>query len=133
MQNACPNAGVISATNKTWWTSNMGAEYAVAADLNPGTSPTATDNVFKPTATSSAKDMKLGNSNNHDKDGQNILYGDGHVSWESNPFVGVNRDNIYTAMTGSQTNQQENTGTVGKLGAYDANDSVLLPTDDNTW
>ena len=33
--------------------------------------------------------MKQANSNNHDKDGQNILYGDGHVAWESNPFVGV--------------------------------------------
>ena len=44
--------------------------------------------------------MRLANSNNHDKDGQNILYGDGHVAWESNPFVGVNRDNIYTTADG---------------------------------
>ena len=27
--------------------------------------------------------MKQGNSNNHDEDGQNVLYGDGHVSWMS--------------------------------------------------
>ena len=66
-----------------------------AADLNPGTSPTATDNVFKPTATSSAVEMKLANSNNHDKDGQNVLYGDGHVEFQSNPFCGVQRDNIF--------------------------------------
>ncbi len=110
--------GVIPKDDKTYWTSNMSAEFAVAADISPGIAG-AVDNVFKPTTTSSAKDMKFGNTSNHDKDGQNILYGDGHVAWESNPFVGVNRDNIYT--TGDN-----------RIAAspVDANDSVLLPTDD---
>src|SRR4029453_10123091 len=95
----------------------IGAEFAVAADMNPGT--TNGDNVNFPTTTSSAKDMKQANTNNHDKDGQNILYGDGHVAWESNPFVGVNRDNIYTTSD-------------GKMGAppVATNDGILLPTDD---
>jgi prepilin-type processing-associated H-X9-DG protein len=97
---------------------SSGAEFAVAADVNPGTTG-AGDNVFKPTATSSARDQRFANSNNHEKDGQNILYGDGHVAWESNAFVGVNRDNIYTTAD-------------GKIAAspVDANDSILLPTDD---
>src|SRR5207244_731426 len=94
LQNPYANDAAVKAGWK--FDNTLGAEYAVAADLNPGTSPPATDNVFKPTATSSAVEMKLANSNNHDKDGQNILYGDGHVAWESNPFVGTNRDNIYT-------------------------------------
>jgi len=107
----------------------LGSEFAVAADINPGTSNN--DNVWLPNASSSAKDMRNANSNNHDKDGQNILYGDGHVAWESNPFVGVNRDNIYTQSSDSN-------GTVDKAGLwnhgpFDANDSILLPTDDNTW
>ena len=94
-------------------------ELAVAADLNPGTSPVGADDVLRVTVSSSAKDMKLGNSNNHDKDGQNILYRDGHVGWESNPLVGVSRDNIYTTRD-------------GKVNAspVDAGDSILLPTDD---
>src|SRR5207245_1399965 len=109
-----------SAVKSGWiWNDKLGAEYAVAADLNPGTSPAATDNVFKPTASSSAQEMKLANSNNHDKDGQNILYGDGHVAWESNPLVGTNRDNIYTTSDGKIAGPP-----------VDANDSVLLPTDD---
>jgi prepilin-type N-terminal cleavage/methylation domain-containing protein/prepilin-type processing-associated H-X9-DG protein len=108
----------------------LGAEYAIASDVNPGTSPTTADNVNQPTQTSSAKDMKLANSNNHDKDGQNILYGDGHVAWESNPFVAVNRDNIYTAMTGTLSTAQSTT--MG-AGPYDANDSALFPSDDATW
>src|SRR6185295_12353651 len=113
-------AGVIPRDVTSYWTSNMSADFAVAADINPGVAGVAPgsipDNVRVPTSTSSAKDMRQANSNNHDKDGQNILYGDGHVSFESNPFVGVNRDNIYT--TGD-----------GRIGAspVDVNDSVLLP------
>jgi prepilin-type N-terminal cleavage/methylation domain-containing protein len=117
------------------WNNTLGAEYAIGADKNPGVTPNTTDNVALPTNTSSAKDMKFANSNNHDKDGENILYGDGHVAWESNPFVGVNRDNIYTAAsnaTGGQFNS--NLGPQGQCnGPFDANDSVLMPTDDQTW
>jgi len=125
------NPYASSSTIGAGWKFNntLGAEFAIAADINPGNSPTGNDNVFFPTSTSSAKDMKLANSNNHDKDGQNILYGDGHVAWESNPFVGTNRDNIYTAAKDSTGGQQ----TVLNCGSYDANDSVLLPTDDQTW
>jgi len=124
-QNAYPGTSAIGAGFK--FNNTLGAEFAVAADINPGT--TNGDNVNTPTNTSSAKDMRLANSNNHDKDGQNILYGDGHVAWESNPFVGVNRDNIYTEASNSVGAQY-----VGWThGSFDANDSVLLPTDDNTW
>ncbi len=108
-----------SAIKAGWILNNsLGAEYAVAADKNPGVAGTD-DNVLKPVASSSARDMRFGNTNNHEKDGQNILYGDGHVAWESNPFVGVNRDNIYTTVD-------------GRIAAspVDANDSILLPTDD---
>jgi prepilin-type processing-associated H-X9-DG protein len=121
IQNAYPKDGVLKADDTTWWTKAMKSpdEFAIAADINPGTSPSSADDVLKPTASSTQKEMKLANSNNHDKDGQNILYGDGHVAFESNPFVGVNRDNVYTTAD-------------GKIAAspVDANDSILLPTDD---
>src|SRR5439155_27390038 len=126
-QNPYPGTNAIGAGWK--FNNTLGAEYAIAADINPGTSPAGTDNVAQPTQTSSAKDMKLSNSNNHDKDGQNILYGDGHVAWESNPFVGTNRDNIYNASTSTTTQQ---TSTAMNAGPYDGNDSVLLPPDDTT-
>jgi prepilin-type N-terminal cleavage/methylation domain-containing protein/prepilin-type processing-associated H-X9-DG protein len=123
-QNPFPGTSAIGAGFKL--NNAIGAEFAVAADMNPGT--TNGDNVNGATSTSSAKDMKQANSNNHDKDGQNILYGDGHVAWESNPFVGVNRDNIYSSI-------QTNTTFSTIMGAtpYDANDSCLYPTDDNAW
>jgi len=106
---------------------SLGAEFAVAADINPGVSGSG-DNVLNIKPNSSAKEMRSGNTNNHDKDGQNILYGDGHVSWESNPFVGVNRDNIYCPASGTDGSTQFNP--ILGSSPYDANDSVLLPTDD---
>jgi prepilin-type processing-associated H-X9-DG protein len=68
--------------------------------------------------------MITGNSANHNRDGQNILYGDGHVAWESSPFVGVERDNVYTY--GDSGTKSGGTGIVGS--AVGPNDSVLLPT-----
>ncbi len=127
-QNPFPGTQAIGAGFKL--NNAIGAEFAVAADINPGVSTSSGDNVWLPSSTSSAKDMRNANSNNHDKDGQNILYGDGHVAWESNPFVAVNRDNIYTRNTDSAGNQDKS---VILKGSYDANDSLLLPTDDNTW
>lgn len=102
----------------------LSAEFAVAADLNPGVIKDKS-NVLAITSTSSAKEMKLGNSPNHDGDGQNVLYGDGHVDFSQNAFVGVRRDNIYARRAGS-------TGfTSAPLplarSPYDLNDSVLLP------
>jgi len=125
-----PYAGT-QAIGSGWKLNNsIGAEYAVAADMNPGTSGTG-DNCTAVKPTSSAKDMKQGNTNNHDKDGQNILYGDGHVAWESNPFVGVNRDNIYCAA--STTDGSTQFDGVLLHGSYDANDSNLEPSDDMSW
>jgi prepilin-type processing-associated H-X9-DG protein len=124
IQNAYPKDGVVPADDKTWWTLNMpnAANFAIGADINPGTSPASADDVLKPTATSSAKDMKFANSNNHDKDGQNILYADGHVAWETSPFAGVSQDNIYT------TKDAPAARVVASPADHD--DSILLPTDD---
>ena len=108
---------VVPAGDATYWTNAMRAEFAVAADINPGTA--GGDDVRKPTVDSSSRDMRFANSGNHDKDGQNILYGDGHVAWESNPFVGVERENIYTTRHGRVV-----------ASPVDVNDAILLPTDD---
>src|SRR5687767_15168943 len=99
MHNPYPSDGVITEKDKTWWTNNMSAEFAVAADINPGIVG-GDDNVLLPNNTSSAKDMKFANSSNHDRDGQNILFGDGHVEFLQNPFVGIKRDHIYANKKG---------------------------------
>jgi prepilin-type N-terminal cleavage/methylation domain-containing protein/prepilin-type processing-associated H-X9-DG protein len=103
--------------------------FAVAADINPGTTGNSgNDNVMAVNTSSSGQQMRMGNSNNHGKDGENVLYGDGHVEFQNNPFCGTDRDNIYTRggpVWG--TTAQDLVGS-----PYVANDSVLLPTDDNT-
>jgi prepilin-type N-terminal cleavage/methylation domain-containing protein/prepilin-type processing-associated H-X9-DG protein len=96
------------------YTCTTGAEFAVAADKNPGG-----EALLKLTDNSPVDAMRNGNSKNHDRDGQNILYSDGHVAWESNPFVGNNRDNIYTTADGNIA-----------ASSVDMNDSILLPADD---
>ncbi|QOJ14477.1 MAG: prepilin-type N-terminal cleavage/methylation domain-containing protein [Planctomycetia bacterium] len=40
------------------------------------------------------------NSTNHNGEGQNALYADSHVEFGRKPIIGVNSDNIYTAMDG---------------------------------
>jgi len=110
-------------------------DFAVMSDINPGSSVNGitTSNAGTVRTNSSSSGMKDGNSNNHGQDGQNVLYGDGHVEFQNNPFVGIQRDNIYTVSdfaTATQSNVNYTTTTfVGS--PVTANDSVLLPTDDN--
>jgi len=99
--------------------------FAVAADINPATSTVSNCNVMAPNTASSGQQMAQGNSTNHSQAGQNVLFGDGHVDWDTNPFVGDDRDNIYTrgGPTWGNGLSQDIVDS-----PYTANDSVLLPT-----
>jgi prepilin-type N-terminal cleavage/methylation domain-containing protein/prepilin-type processing-associated H-X9-DG protein len=119
---------------------SISAEYAVASDLNPGQAGSVyvsgtTGQVDTITTGSSAKQMMSANSTNHAGAGQNVLFGDGHVEFDQNPFVGVQRDNIFTCYS---TSGAPSAGTPGGTnlsgtnallnGPGDGNDSILLPT-----
>jgi prepilin-type N-terminal cleavage/methylation domain-containing protein/prepilin-type processing-associated H-X9-DG protein len=100
------------------FTTKLGASVAIAADKNPGTAGRDDD------ATAAApgapwRIMMRANSANHEKDGQNVLYGDGHVAWQTSALTGAHGDNIYT-----NGNNQVVASPMGR------EDSVLLPTDD---
>jgi len=99
-------------------TNERSAEFAVAADKNPGVRGKES-NVLTVKPSNNGNQMKLGNSGCHDRDGQNVLYGEGHVEFQNNPFVGVKGDNIYTSQSG-----QVSASPVGP------EDSVLLPADE---
>jgi prepilin-type processing-associated H-X9-DG protein len=125
-QNPYPDTNAVSSGFKL--NNSLSAEFAVAADKNPGV-VTGSVNLLNVTSTSSARDMRLANSKNHDGDGQNVLYGDGHVDFMTTVFCGVQRDNIY-ARRANSTGLLSNTtnGTSGAFGSsYDAADNVLLP------
>jgi len=105
----------------------MEPTFALMADINCGTTGGGgNDNVMAPTTSSSPQQMAMGNSDNHSKAGQNVLYADFHVDWEVNCFCGCNGDNIYTRggpLFGT------NVGQAVEDSPYTVNDSVLLPTD----
>jgi prepilin-type N-terminal cleavage/methylation domain-containing protein/prepilin-type processing-associated H-X9-DG protein len=133
-----PYPSTLAISNGWKLNTSLPPDYAVASDINPGTSvPTITTNVWQTVNTTSpASIMRLGNSANHGQDGQNVLYGDGHVEFQNNPFCGSQRDNIFTSRstsaTGGQTNPFTSGGSVGNIACYpyDSADSILLPTDD---
>lgn len=99
-----------------------GAEFALAADLAP--SPEASMSV---TLRSSRDALQQANSPNHDGEGQNVLYGDGHVEFAQNPFVGADRDHIYTfGPSGNDNPDSPGEGVHGFITSM--KDSILLPT-----
>lgn len=136
-----------------WWTGNgtAGSDVPLVSDMAPA--KTANKNYPKSSAkyrdpgqpqqlTGGYVTPKVWNSGNHAGDGQNIGWGDDHVSWHNNPFAGDNGDNIFTASGQAQvspvtgtfavTISGNNVGidarwTAGTPGSYD---TVMLPVQD---
>jgi prepilin-type N-terminal cleavage/methylation domain-containing protein len=124
----------------------LSSDFAVAADINPGTTGgNPGDNVVTaPNATRS--EMANANTNNHNGDGQQVLYADGHVDWSTTPYCGspreivgttteVPRDNIYTyniadSLTGTGQQQPPGPNAGSSAQSVDQFDTILLPTDD---
>ena len=109
------------------------------ADKSPGTAGKG-DDVTAPSFDAEPFTLAQGNSNNHNKAGQNVLYADGHVDFATTPYcgvgVGAKRDNIYTALEVTPLPEGaappvEGKGYYGReLSPAWAGDSYLVPTDD---
>jgi prepilin-type N-terminal cleavage/methylation domain-containing protein/prepilin-type processing-associated H-X9-DG protein len=117
--NPYPDAAAAAAGYRL--SNKLPAAFAIGADRNPGNGE-KNDDVYGPKLGSPTSLMEKANSPNHEQEGQNVLYADGHISWEKTCFVGIAQDNIYTAKDGL-VDQVE-------MSPADASDSVLLPTDD---
>ena len=122
MQAPFPSSAAIQTGFK--WNAAIAPDVAVLADINPGT-PELTS--ISPS--SSRTQIQAANSPNHDREGQNVAYGDFHVEWCPTPFAGA-------IPTGSSTlPAQDNVYTYGLAGApsgvigpsQDRFDSILLP------
>jgi len=78
------------------WNDSVPGDFAIGADRND-----CTTGGFVPSAAlksnSPAQEQRKVNSKNHDSDGENVLYNDGHVEWWSNAWAGSQKDNIYFA------------------------------------
>jgi hypothetical protein len=126
---ACPFPTADAIKNGWKFNNTLGSDFPMAADLNPGGAA-----LLKLTPTSSAGEIKAGNSRNHNSEGQEVLYCDGHVEFQNTPFCGcgslltdksiTSRDNIYT--TGGPSDSKGGDAVVAMpVSPFDA---VLLPT-----
>ena len=105
------------------------SDFAIAADINPGGSGPASV-----TPQSPRRQMSVANSGNHNGDGQNVLYADGHVEFQNTPFCGMPRgagaaafrDNVYTCGAGYGAGPG-GAGVAVNGAPVDKLDSVLLP------
>jgi prepilin-type N-terminal cleavage/methylation domain-containing protein/prepilin-type processing-associated H-X9-DG protein len=130
--NVYPDNNAISNGYKA--NATTGAEIAICSDKNPAGSQTY-NGLSKVTEVSSAKDMQTANSPNHQGQGENVLYGDGHAEFQANPFCGQLKDCIYTrsgSTNGSVTNSKAvpTNGNANTIPSW-AGDSVLLPGSNN--
>jgi prepilin-type processing-associated H-X9-DG protein len=92
-------SNVVPMQAGTWWTTRAGAEIPIISDMAP-------DDDGSPSQGRGYRNTTLlpgntygnyvYNSGNHNGDGQNVGFADGHVVWEKTPYCGMNHDNIYT-------------------------------------
>ena len=122
-----------------WNLRNPDSTYAIASDINPGrTVPNGTNNPATVLTNSPNSVMRQGNSTNHDQDGQNVLFGDGHADWQTNPFCGTQHDNIFTgrygfSKTGDSPFVSSGSLLIGSASSapFDVSDSCLFPVSNN--
>ena len=125
-----------------WWTTNgVNSLVPLASDMAPadagqagwlGSSDDGPGNgVYQRVTTTLPTANTYGpyiyNSGNHAGDGQNVGFGDDHVTWETSPYVGENGDNIFTYTTATGVvNGTTDTNQVGITGS--ANWQVIFDT-----
>ncbi|MBN2584119.1 MAG: type II secretion system protein [Planctomycetes bacterium] len=71
------------------------------------------------------------NSPNHDFEGQNCLYADGHVEWQTNPYVGVRGNNIWTMSVYDPSAEEEDEAWEEEEGPGNYDDPIGSKKD--TW
>lgn len=121
IENMIPSAPALSGGWK--WNAAISAEYVLLGDLNPGGRAVTT---VKPN--SAPNELAAANSPDHNRTGQNVLFGDLHVDFATTPFCGAKmddgtQDNIYCRRAGAPGDP-----IVGP--PMDRFDTVLLPAAD---
>jgi len=115
-----------------WWRNSSDASIPTMADMAP---LAVAGNV---TPNSGTLGTKGWSSYNHQRDGQNVAFGDVHVDYTKVPTVGTSNDNIWTAWTtsGDPTSAQGGKNvTAGDIGTNLSTngppyDVVLVPVSD---
>jgi type II secretory pathway pseudopilin PulG len=88
-----------------WWNSDYAStQVPLVSDMAPiddsdGDTTGAYQRITTTLPTANTYGPYIYNSGNHAGDGQNVGFGDDHVTWETSPYVGENGDNIFTYTT----------------------------------
>jgi hypothetical protein len=101
-----------------WWNDNAASsDLPLVSDMAPA-DVTGAGNANRITTTpqSNTYGPYIYNSGNHGGDGQNVGFGDDHVTWETNPYVGEAGSNIFTYTTSTTTSGTTTTSQVGLSG-----------------
>jgi len=140
---ASTQAGVaIMADASPWWKNgarNTDIQTSYTAGMTDPYMASASDWGL-PSGSASKEKVRLANSLNHQQEGQNVLYGDSHVSFEATSNVGIQQDNIYTpwASNTANTNADQSqiqcgmdpssfpSGPNSSIGSYNEADSFLV-------
>jgi len=122
--NVYPTNTAIATGYKTFITA-FSSDFATAADIAP--SYATWTNIILGVARST---VILGNSKNHDQDGQNVLYADGHAEFQQTSLCGANNDCIYTVGATTSTTNGLSAAAANPSGTscapVTATDSVLM-------
>jgi len=114
--------------------------YGLTTASEPGMAVAADPNPWQETGDGSGRDpgdfgafdpdgstefSKLGNAITHQDDGQNVLFMDGHTSFEKKANCGIDEDNIYTVWTTAGEKRRGTRGDAATL-VLKKNDSYLI-------
>lgn len=82
-----------------WWNdTNASSDLPLVCDMAPAQDSSA-PGILRRDATQPLVNTStpwIYNSGNHAGRGQNVCFGDAHVKWSDNPYVGESQDNIFT-------------------------------------
>jgi len=136
----CPFPTTTAVRGGWKFDTTLGPDFPFASDINPGNNQTMANGDTRSTTVtgvqyiSGRRDMARGNSLNHQNEGQQVAYCDGHVEWQTSPFAGVQRagrawrDNIFTAGNPSASSRGSGGTAPGSTARpNDLSDAVMLP------
>jgi prepilin-type N-terminal cleavage/methylation domain-containing protein/prepilin-type processing-associated H-X9-DG protein len=112
---ASPAGKALTADKNPWFDAQV---------TNPALYEWLTDEVDK-----SAETFQYAQAQAHQGDGQNVLYGDGHVKFEKLANIGIQQDNIYTYWGDGETDPDE---VLLQVGVEPDDSSMQIPSDEDS-
>ena len=119
----------LAAPGQYWTMTGTNTEVPLLSDMAPvdNTDRGTYDRITTTLPTANTYGPYIYNSGNHAGDGQNVGFGDDHVTWETSPYVGENGDNIFTYTTATGVaNGTTDTNQVGLSGAPSISGGTVL-------